>query len=1123
MINRLIEFCARNRFIVFLFIGMATLWGLYSIKNITLDAIPDLSDTQVIIYSRWDRSPDIIEDQVTYPITSALLGVPKVKDIRGFSDFGYSYVYVIFEEGTDIYWARSRTLEYLSNILPRLPQGVNVELARDETAIGWVFQYALVDKTGKNDLSQLRSFQDWYLRYALQAVPGVAEVAPIGGFVRQYQVNIDPNRLVAYNIPIDMVIASIRAGNNDVGGRLVELSGLEYMVRGRGYIKKVSDIENIVVGVRPGTGTPILVRDLGIVTLGPEMRRGIADLNGEGEVVGGIVIMRFGENALKVIERVRAKLDEMKPSLPPGVEIVTTYDRGDLIERAIDTLKGTLIEELIIVSIVIMIFLWHIPSALVPIITIPITIVLSFIPMHLMGITANIMSLGGIAIAIGAMVDAAIVVVEQTHKKLERWDSGGRPGSYKDVVINAVKEVGGPSFFALLVIAVSFMPVFTLEGMEGRLFKPLAFTKNFSMAIAAILAITLDPAIRLLFTHMDPYVFRPKFLCRIVNALLVGKIHSEETHPISRPLMKIYNPICNLVLRFKWITVTAAVLAVIVTVPVFEKLGSEFMPPLFEGSLLYMPMALPGISITEAQKLLQVQDKVLKRFPEVDLVFGKAGRAETATDPAPFAMMETVILLKPESEWPKVGKWYSSWAPEWLQKNLRRVWPDHKSIDELIYGRGGLDEAMHFPGVTNSWTMPIKARVDMLSTGIRTPVGIKIMGADLKKVQELGTHIEMVLKDVPGSKSVFAERTAGGYFIDFTLKREALARYGLTVDQANAVVMSAIGGENVTTTIEGRERYPVNVRYFRELRDDLEKLKRVLVPAAPGGAGGSSGMGGGLAGPTGAPGIGGPRIRHIPLGELADITLTTDPAMIRDENGRLSGYVFIDLDTSKRDIGSYVSDAKKAIREKIQIPPGYQLIWSGQFEFMERVKERLMVVVPITIFLVFLLLYFNTRSVTKSIIIMLAVPFSAIGAVWFLYLLGYNLSIAVWVGLIALMGVDAETGMFMLLYLDLAYHEAQMKGRMKGWNDLREAIMEGAVKRLRPKVMTVGVMFMGLVPIMWSTGAGADVMKRIAAPMIGGIFTSFILELVVYPAIYAIWKWNFEVKKQAKEYPAYNR
>jgi Cu(I)/Ag(I) efflux system membrane protein CusA/SilA len=1092
---------------------MATLWGLYSVKNITLDAIPDLSDTQVIIFSRWDRSPDIIEDQVTYPITSALLGVPKVKDIRGFSDFGFSYVYVIFEDGTDIYWARSRTLEYLSNILPRLPQGVQVELARDETAIGWVFQYALVDKTGKNDLAQLRSFQDWYLRYALQAVPGVAEVAPVGGFVRQYQVNIDPNKLVAYSISMDSVIGAIRAGNNDVGGRLVEFAGIEYMVRGRGYIKKTSDIENIVVGTNRKGGTPILVKDLGIVELGPDIRRGIADLDGQGEVVGGIVIMRFGENALKVIERVRQKLEDLKPSLPPGVEIVTTYDRAELIERAIETLKGTLIEELIIVSIVIMIFLWHIPSALVPIITIPITIILSFIPMYLMGLTANIMSLGGIAIAIGAMVDAAIVVVEQTHKKLEHWDTAGRPGSYKDVVIGAVKEVGGPSFFALLVIAVSFMPVFTLAGMEGRLFKPLAFTKNFSMAIAAVLAITLDPAIRLLFTHMDPYKFRPRFLCRIVNAVLVGKIHSEEKHPISRPLMKVYQPICELVLRYKWATVIVAILIVIATIPVFEKLGSEFMPPLYEGSLLYMPTTLPGISVTEAQKLLQVQDKVLKSFPEVDRVFGKAGRAETATDPAPFSMMETVILLKPESEWPKLPRWYSSWAPEWFQRILRRVWPDHKRVEDLIYGPGGLNEKMNFPGVTNAWTMPIKARVDMLSTGVRTPIGIKIMGADLQKVQELGEHIEILLKDVPGTKSVFAERTAGGYFLDFTLKRSELARYGLTIDQANSIVMSAVGGENVTTTIEGRERYPVNVRYFRELRDDIDKLKRVLVPIRPG----SASPGGGMAvmgGSAGSAGVGAPGVAHVPLAQLADITLKTGPGMIRDENGRLSGYVYVDLDTSTRDIGSYVVDAKKVIHENVKLPAGYQLIWSGQFEYMERVKERLLVVVPITLFLVFLLLYFNTLSVTKTLIIFLAVPFSAVGAIWFLYFLGYNTSIAVWVGLIALMGVDAETGMFMLLYLDLAYKDAEAKGKMRNWDDLREAIVEGAVKRLRPKVMTVGVMFMGLVPIMWSTGAGADVMKRIAAPMIGGIFTSFIMELGVYPAIYAIWKWNFGLKKQ---------
>ena len=1087
MINRIIEICAHNKFMVLLIVGMLTLGGLWSIKNISLDAIPDLSDTQVIIYSRWDRSPDIMEDQVTYPIISSLLGVPKVKDIRGFSDFGYSYVYIIFEDGTDIYWARSRTLEYLSNILPRLPEGVNVELARDETAVGWIYEYALVDKTGQNNLAQLRSFQDWNMRYALQAVPGVAEVAPLGGFVKQYQVNVDPNALLTYDIPIERVVEAVRQGNSDVGGRLVEFSGREYMVRGRGYIKKVSDVENIVVGTSKQGGTPILVRNLGTVSLGPDIRRGLADLDGEGDVVGGIVIMRYGENAEKVIQRVRTKLDELKPSLPKGVSIVTTYDRAELIERAIETLKSTLIEELIIVSLIIMIFLWHIPSAIVPIVTIPITIIISFIPMYWMGLTANIMSLGGIAIAIGAMIDAAIVVVEQTHKKLEHWEAEGRPGSYKDVVINAVKEVGGPSFFALLVIAVAFIPVFTLEGQEGRLFKPLAYTKNFSMAIAAFLAITLDPAIRLLFTHMDPYKFKPKFLAKITNAVLVGRIHSEETHPISRPLMKIYHPVCEFVLRHTWAVIILAVLAVILTIPIFNRLGSEFMPPLNEGTLLYMPTTLPGISVTQTERLLQVMDKKLKSFPEVSRVFGKAGRAETATDPAPFSMMETVVELKPESEWPKVPRWYSARAPNWLQGILRRAWPDHKSMDELIYGSGGMNEALQLPGVSNAWTMPIKARIDMLTTGVRTPVGIKIMGADLAEVQKLGEHIEVLLKDVPGTKSVFAERAAGGYFLDFILKREELARYGLSVDQANAVVMSAVGGENVTTTVEGRERYPVNVRYLRDYRSDPDKLSRTFVMT--------------------------PNGTQIPLGQIADIQMVTGPAMIRDENGRLSGYVYVDIDTSKRDIGGYVADAKKVLLEKVQLPAGYELIWSGQFENMERVKARLIVVVPITIFLIFMLLYLNTRSIAKTVIILLAVPFSAIGAIWFLYFLGYNMSIAVWVGLIALMGVDAETGMFMLLYLDIAFKEASDKGQMRNWDDLKQAILHGAVKRLRPKVMTVGVMFTGLVPIMWSTGSGADVMKRIAAPMIGGIFTSFILELVVYPAIYALWKWHFYVKR----------
>ena len=1075
MINRIIEYCATHKFIVFVCVGGLVTAGLWAVRNVPLDAIPDLSDTQVIIYSRWDRSPDIMEDQVTYPIISSMLGVPKVKSIRGFSDFGYSYVYIIFEDGTDISWARSRTLEYLSNILPRLPQDVKVELGRDATAVGWVFQYALVDTTGQNSLADLKSYQDWYLRYYLQAVPGVSEVAPIGGFVRQYQINVDPNALSAYHIPLGTVVDAIRKGNNDVGGRLVEFSGREYMVRGRGYAKSVSDLERIVVGANAQNGTPILVRDLGRVTLGPDLRRGVAELDGKGETVGGIVIMRQGENALKVIDRVKAKLKDIEPTLPKGVQVVTTYDRSDLIDHAIETLKGTLIEELTIVSLVILIFLWHIPSALIPILTIPITVIIAFIPMQMMGLTSNIMSLGGIAIAIGAMVDAAIVVVEQTHKKLEQWDAEGRKRDYQEVVIGAVKEVGGPSFFALLVIAVSFMPVFTLEAQEGRLFKPLAFTKNFSMIIAAILAITLDPAMRLLFTHAKSFSFSPRWLCRVANAVLVGKIHKEEHHPISRVLFRIYTPAAEFVLRHKWAVVIAAFAVVLLTIPAYMQLGSEFMPPLYEESLLYMPTTLPGMSVAEATNLLQVQDKILKSFPEVERAFGKAGRAETATDPAPFSMMETTVTLKPMDQWRPVHRWYSDWAPGWVKGVLRRFWPDHITPEQLI---SEMDQAMKFPGVSNAWTMPIKARIDMLTTGVRTPVGIKVLGADLKKIQEIGEHIEMVLKDVPGTRSAFAERTAGGYFLDFDLKRDALARYGLSVDEAQMHIMTAVGGENVTTTVEGRERYPVNVRYLRDYRSSIDQLNRLLV-TAPGGA-------------------------QVPMAQIADIRMTTGPGMIRDENGMLSGYVYVDV--AGRDVGRYVTDAKQVVREKVQLPTGYTLVWSGQYESMERVKERMWVVIPLTLFIVFLLIYFNTGSAAKTAIILLALPFSAVGAIWLLYLLGYNMSIGVWVGLIALMGVDAETGVFMMLYLDLAYEEQRAQGRMKTWEHLREAILHGAVKRVRPKFMTVAVMFMGLLPIMWSAGAGSDVMKRIAAPMVGGIFTSFIMELLVYPAIYAIWR-----------------
>jgi copper/silver efflux system protein len=1083
MIHRIIDFSARNKFLVLLLVGVAVVGGWWSLKNMPLDAIPDLSDTQVIIYSRWDRSPDIMEDQVTYPIITALLGAPHVKDIRGFSDFGYSYVYIIFDEGTDLYWARSRTLEYLSKISPRLPSGVQVELGPDATSIGWVFEYALVDTTGRYSLDSLRSFQDWYLRYYLESVPGVAEVAPIGGLVRQYQIQVDPNALAAYKIPLTKVVEAVRQGNNDVGGRLVEFSDREFMVRGRGYARSIDDLQRIVVGGDPRTGIPVTVKDIGRVTLGPDLRRGVADLDGKSDVVGGVVIMRSGENALRVIDRVKAKLDQIQPSLPPGVKIVSTYDRSDLILRSIDTLKHTLFEEIAIVSLVILIFLWHLPSALIPILTIPITVLISFIPMKMTGVTSNIMSLGGIAIAIGAMVDAAIVVVEQTHKKLELWEAGGRQRDYHEVVIDAIKEVGPASFFSLLVIAVSFMPIFALEAQEGRLFKPLAFTKNFSMAIAAVLAITLDPALRLLFTHAASFDFRPRFLARLVNAVLVGKIHNEEKHPISRLLIRLYRPVVELAVRLRWGVIAAAIAAVVLTVPVFERLGSEFMPPLNEGSLLYMPATLPGISLGEAQRLLEIQDRVLKTFPEVERVFGKAGRAETSTDPAPLSMMETTVLLKPQDQWRKKPQWYSDRAPEWLQKILRRIWPDRISQDELV---DEMDRALRIPGTTNAWTMPIRNRVDMLTTGVRTPVGIKVLGSDLNKIQQIGEEIERTLAHVPGTRSVYAEHVSGGYFLDFTLKRDALARYGLTVDDVESYVMSAVGGENITTTVEGRERYPVNVRYLRDYRSDLGALQRVLV-ATPSGA-------------------------QIPIGQLADIHLVDGPSMIRDENGLLSGYVYVDV--AGRDLGSYVEEAQRLVRDKVEwhLPAGYSLSWSGQYEFLQRMRERLKLVVPITIFLVFILLYLNTRSVVKTLIVFAAVPFSAVGAIWLLHWLGYNMSIAVWVGLIALMGVDAETGVFMLLYLDLAYESWKQAGLLKSWQGLKEAIVHGAAMRVRPKIMTVGCMFMGLFPIMWSTGAGADVMKRIAAPMIGGIFTSFVLELLVYPAIYAVWKWNFEVR-----------
>jgi Cu(I)/Ag(I) efflux system membrane protein CusA/SilA len=1055
MIEKIIEASARNRFLVFLMVGFLTAMGVWALKSTPLDAVPDLSDVQVIVYTPWmGRNPTIIEDQVTYPIVTTMISAPKVKFVRGFSDFGFSYVYIIFEDGTDIYWARSRVLEYLNQVSGRLPKGVAPALGPDASGVGWVFQYALVDTTGKYDLAQLRSLQDWYLRYQIASVEGVAEVASLGGFVRQYQVNIDPNRLAAYRLSPKTVVDAIRMSNNEVGGRSIELSGAEYMIRGRGYIRSTKDIETIAVaGER---GTPVLIRDIGSVTLGPDMRRGIAELNGQGEVVSGIVVMRHGENALNLIERVKQKITEIEPSLPPGIKMVTTYDRSDLILRSIATLKEKLIEESLIVSAVIILFLFHIPSALVVIITLPIAIIISFIAMHLLNLTTNIMSLGGIAIAIGAMVDAAIIMVENAHKRLEHWEETGRPGSQTEVLIEAAKEVGKPLFFSLLIITVSFLPIFTLESQEGRLFKPLAFTKTFAMFFAAFLSITLAPVLLVL--------------------LVRGRVRPEARNPVNRFLIAVYMPVIHWVLRFRKSTIALALLALILTVPAFMRLGSEFMPPLNEGMIFYMPTTLPGISVTQSARLLQMQDRILKSFPEVEWVFGKAGRAETSTDPAPFSMGETTVMLKPESEWRQIPVDRSGWPSPLIPvgdllfgKTRAITW------DELV---AEMDKKLRLPGVANAWTMPIKNRIDMLSTGIRTPIGIKIFGPDLGKIEEIGKNLEAALQMIPGTRTVFAERVTGGYYLDFELKRDEIARYGLAIEEIQMLIESVIGGESITTTVEGRERYPVSVRYGRELRDDPERLKRILIPTMNG--------------------------AQVPLGQLADLRLSSGPAMIRDEDAQLAGYVYVDM--TGRDIGSYVEEAKKKVLEQVQLPTGYTLLWSGQYEYMQRAKERLIYVVPLTLLIIFLLLYINFKSVAQCAIVLLAVPFSMIGAVWLLYLLDYNMSVAVWVGVIALAGVDAETGVIMLLYLEHAYEKWRSEGRMRTIKDLHEAIVEGAVKRIRPKVMTIMAILMGLLPIMWSHGAGADVMKRIAAPMIGGVITSFLLELLVYPAIFDVWR-----------------
>jgi len=1074
MINRIIDISVKHKTLLVVAVAFACLWGWRSMMTLPLDATPDLSETQVIVYSHWDRSPDIIEDQVTYPIVTTMVGAPKVKTVRGVSDFGYSYVYVVFQDGTDLYWARSRTLEYLAGVLSQLPEGVKVELGPDATSLGWVFQYALVDTSKKHSLADLRAYQDWYLRYHLKAVPGVAEVAPVGGYTRQFQVNLDPNRLEAHGIPIRRVVEAVREGNNEVGGRLLEFGGTEYMIRGRGYAQSIQDFESIVLQASED-GTSVRVKDVGEVVEGPELRRGLADLDGHGEVVSGVVIMRTGENALEVIDRVKQKLAEIKPTLPEGVKVIPVYDRSELIHRAISSVKTTIFEVVATVVLIILVFLWHFPSAAIPIITMPVVVLLSFIPLRLLGVSANIMSLAGVAIAFSELVDASIVVVEQTHKKLELWEKNGRRQNYRTVVLAAVKEVAAPTFFALLVIAISFLPVLTLEAQEGRMFKPLAYSKTLAMLIAAGMAITFDPALRLLLTRVEPFAFRPRWLCRAVNGLLVGKIRSEDEHPISRWLIRIYEPVVRWTLRWKWLVVSAAVAMIAISIPVFMHLGSEFMPPLDEGAILYMPSAMPGISITQAKALLQSTDRILGRFPEVDHVLGKAGRAETSTDPAPLAMLETLVILKPRSAWRRVPTWYSSWAPEIAKRVFRHFTPDTISSEELVRR---MDQALKVPGVTNAWTMPIRGRIDMLSTGLRTPIGLKISGADLGTIEQLGTAIEAVLSRVKGTRGVFAERAGTGYFLNFRWNREQLARYGLSMEDAQLAVENAIGGEDVSTAVLGRERYPVNVRYMRDFRSDLRALERVLVPA-----GGQ---------------------RQLPLGELAEISTSRGPSMIRDENGLLTGYVYVDI--AGRDPESYVAEAGPLLRSELKLPTGYAVSWSGQYEAMERVGRRLTRVVPLTLGLVLLLIYLSTRSFTKTMIILLAVPFSAVGAVWFLYLAGYNMSVGVWVGLVALLGIDAETGVYMLLYLDLAYEDARSKRRLASRAGLDEAIVQGAAKRLRPKFMTFATMCIGLLPIMWSTGTGADVMKRIAAPMVGGISTSFLLELLVYPAIYAVWR-----------------
>ncbi len=1070
MLKRLIDWSVKNQLLVFLFTAAVIAGGTVAVRRTPLEALPDLSDVQVIVQAEYnEQAPRIVEDQVTYPIAAEMLKVPGARTVRGYSFFGISFVYVIFDDGTDLYWARSRVLEYLSGIKGRLPASVTPSLGPDATGLGWVYQYALEDTTGRRSLADLRAVQDWYLRYALTAVPGVSEVASLGGFEKQYQIDLDPAKLQGYNIPITTVMAAIQNSNADVGAMVLELSEREYMVRGLGYLKSIQDIENVVVGAT-ADGTPIRVAALGDVSVGPAVRRGVAELDGRGDAVGGIVVMRFGENALETINRVKAKIAQIQAGLPPGVVLRPVYDRSDLIHRAIETLRGKLLEESLVVALVCVLFLLHARSALVAIITLPIGILMAFLAMRWIGVGADIMSLGGIAIAIGAMIDGAIVMIENMHKHLERATTAkaqGDPGhSYRttslttaerwQVVRESSKEVGPALFFSLLIITVSFLPVFTLEGQEGRLFKPLAYTKTLSMAAASLLSLTLVPVAMGLFIR--------------------GRLYREQANPVNRVLVRLYRPVITLVLRHRWAVIGGAVITLVLTWIPWARIGSEFMPPLNEGTVLYMPVTLPGVSVARAREILRVQDGIIKSFPEVDHVWGKAGRASTATDPAGLDMFETTITLKPEAEW-RPGLTY----------------------DGLI---DSMNAALRIPGITNAWTMPIKARIDMLATGIRTPVGIKIFGPDLQVLEDLGKKVEQAVQMVPGTRSAFAERAVSGYYLDIDIDRAAAARHGLNVGDVQAVIATAVGGMTITQTVEGRERYGVRIRYPQELRDNPERLASVLIPVAHGaGDAGVAASGMGMGG--GGPSVGGKRA-FVPLGQVATIRQVAGPMVVRTEGAMPTAWVYVDV--AGRDIGSYVAEAQRQVADAVQLPAGYSLVWSGQYEYMQRAAAKLRLVVPATLAIIFLLLYFNFGSVGETLIVMLSLPFALVGGIWFLWLLGYNWSVAVAIGFIALAGVAAETGVVMLIYLDHAWAAQRSAGNTPTLRGLYDAVMEGAVERVRPKMMTVTAIMAGLLPILWGNGAGASVMKRIAAPMVGGMISSTILTLIVIPAIYSLWK-----------------